>query len=368
MTSHRALVYNLQRLLYPTDSNLARALDATNVQGWNKAAYRKKLDAVTGVLHQINGGAPPAIAVLIEVENDRVVRDLLRTMGWTKLVNVTPPEERVSGYDVVVLYDPQQVAGHRDAFSYTLYNRYSTRDVLRVTLDLGSAGPLHLIGVHWPSRKITGSESLRFAASFYCDNLVSEILKYRKEDLFDARGRARLPSRKDMEARWNTPLLIAGDFNDNPWDASVRFLGSATCDHEQVMRQPRFPSALGVKGVEIYLGLKPRLYNPAWSLPVTKSPPGTYFFGGDWQLLDQVLVSSGLLIDKEVETRNGTGASRTGPYFIEDSLRVLAPSPIQVEHEKARRATSRGGQPIAFDPASTDGVSDHLPLVFDLEW
>src|SRR3954467_5407457 len=101
------------------------------------------------------------------------------------------------------------------------------------------------------------------------------------------------PPRDRLTAKWKTPILIAGDFNDSPWDRSVRNMLGATADVDEVRRAPRLPAAQTIQSVAAYLRLRPRLYNPTWSVVEPQAGPrGTYRFAGEWNPLDQILVSA----------------------------------------------------------------------------
>jgi len=349
------VVWNVERLLYPNGSRLARALNKTAASGWDFAAYRQKIDAIAAMLVAVCPEAVPAIVILIEVENAAIVRDLIDATGWQTLVDVVPADERVTGYDVCVLYDSRQICSHRDAASYSIGNRYSTRDIVDVTFDLAPAGSLRLIALHWASRKMSNAEPLRIAAAWFCYDLVERIMKYPREDLFDRDGEPHLPPRAQLASRWATPLVIVGDFNDNPWDTSVRLVGNASYDQVNSLRMPRFPTIPGTKGIAAYLSLRPRLFNPTWSLSTSSAPPGSLRYNGDWYLFDQFLLSPGLVKD-------------TVPRFVAGSLSIQAPRTITMASGKTRAITDKNFGPIGFDSTRSAGVSDHLPLIADFEW
>ena len=76
------VVYNVQRLFRPGGSAIARTLDATEEHGWDAAAYKRKVTAVGTMLASATGGEPPAVLVLVEVEDASVVKDLCAAAGW----------------------------------------------------------------------------------------------------------------------------------------------------------------------------------------------------------------------------------------------------------------------------------------------
>ena len=344
------VIWNVERLFRPGGSALARALGATSVEGWTAPVYRRKIAAVGGALRATTNGVTPAFIALIEVEDERVVEDLCDAAGWPDLVNVVPPEERVAGYDVALAYDPT-IWRSASAESWTINNRFSTRDVLFVRLQRRGASELAVMVVHWPSRKLSNAEPLRIAAGAFCGGIVERTLKFQREELFDQRGRARLPSDQRLVGKWNTPLMIVGDFNDEPWDPSVESLGVATREPREATRRPRLPRAnVGRSPVMRYLELRPRLYNPTWELLAGAGPYGTVRFGGAWALLDQVVVSGGAL-------------GEDAPYYVTGSLHVFPEREVQTPDGLPVTLRTRGGDPFAFDPATGRGASDHLPLL-----
>lgn len=358
MAVRPVVVWNVQRLLRTHGSAIARSLGMTRTDGWNEAAYRSKIQAVGAMLRAATGGATPALLALIEVEDAKVVADVCAACGWRTLRNVVPAGERVAGYDVALLYDPAVLSAPLQASSWTQNGRFSTRDGLFADFQIPGRGDLSILVTHWPSRKLAESEALRIAAASFCAGMVERALKFPKEDLFDRKGTPRLPDSSKLLQRWFRPLLVVGDFNDEPWSPSLGMLGAITRNPDDAIRPPALPATKGgrasIQSVTRYLELRPRLFNPSWEV-LNREPPGTHVFGGEWALLDQILVSGGVLSDGN------------GPRLIPQSLRVFAPREIQLAQSTIQVCT-RGGTPIPFDPRTRRGVSDHLPLIVDLDF
>lgn len=354
MATWPVVVYNVQRLLAVGGSPIARALDATPANGWTAAAYRTKVARIAAVLAAATGGQPPAVLILIEVENAKAVTDVVTAAGWPHLVSVVPADERVAGWDVAISYDPAAFPGgvtHSESHAFN--NRFDTRDLLLARLAAGSGEELVVLATHWPSRKVSTAQPERFAAAAYCDAVVEQTLKHLKQDLLTTAGKPRLPARSVLLSKWNTPLLVAGDFNDEPWDGSVRALGTSTPVERLVKAPPSMPNRSTLRSVATYLSRTPRLFNPTWGLGYNQATPATYHYDGAWHRIDQMLVSAGLL----------TGGS---PRYVDDSLRVFSTRSVAVGAGSVDMTTP-SGFPIAFDAATMRGVSDHLPLVADLE-
>ncbi len=353
MGRHPVVLYNTQRLLSVGGSPIARSLDATLATGWTAGAYRTKCARVAAVLAAATGGRTPAVLVLIEVEDAGVVDDVLTAAGWAQMSVVVPAAEQVSGWDVAIAFDPAVFgAGATQAQSHVFSNRYDTRDVLLARLATAAGGELVVMATHWPSRRVSDSGAQRLAAAAYCDALVEQVLKYPKQELLTPGGQPRLPARSDLLRRWSTPLLIAGDFNDEPWDASVCAVARAGPVRKPVVEAPALPLGSTLRSVVSYLSRTPKLFNPAWGLDHNQMYPGTYYYDSAWHRLDQMLVSSGML----------TGT----PRYVDGSLHVFGTRRVQVDGT-AVEITTAGGHPIAFDAKTMKGVSDHLPVVCEID-
>jgi hypothetical protein len=356
MAVRPVVVYNVQRLFRPGGSRIARALDATAEKGWTAAVYRRKVAGVGAMLSSATGGTRPALLVLIEVEDAVVVADVCAAAGWPELVDVAVPNERMDGYDVAIAYDPATFGSVSDQRSFTFENRFATRDLLVATLHMDQSRALTVLASHWASRSISNAEILRVGAAIFCTNILERLVKFGKEDTLRATGRPRLPSRPELAARWSTPILFAGDVNDNPWDRSVGALLDSTPELGLATRPPRFPLGQSTSSVAAYLRLRPRLYNPTWQLLAAGpgEPRGTYRYSGDWYSLDQFLVSAGMLDGNAPALRVG-------------SLRAHGPKTVTLKDGTIVQARAGDGSPIAFKAETRTGISDHLPLVAELD-
>ena len=137
-------------------------------------------------------------------------------------------------------------------------------------------------------------------------------------------------------------VIVVGDFNLNPHDDGMVFPSSFGAMTSKEL----------VKKYAIHEGDRyARLYNPMWSLlggEVIEGPPGTFYwpshraFNIYWNYPDQVLVGYDLL-----------------DQFPDHQLRILAELPDASGREPLFRETYRHW--------AIDRVSDHLPLLFDLD-
>lgn len=129
---------------------------------WTEKKYRKKIKKLSRAISQIGEpdvDMPPAIVGLAEVENRRVVKDLINGKFLKHynygIVHYDSPDER--GIDVALIFnnDVFKVL-HSETFSIYLEKEDGTqdftRDILLVTGKLANE-EIHVIVNHWSSRR-----------------------------------------------------------------------------------------------------------------------------------------------------------------------------------------------------------------------
>ena len=94
----------------------------------------------------------------------------------------------------------------------------------------------------------------------------------------------------ELEARSLRPLVIMGDFNDEPFDRSLELL-EATPDLSQVTVPLRGSGRTLRDRYVAYNAWTPRLWNGFWGLGGGQA--GTYYRSPRWRTYDQVVVSAG---------------------------------------------------------------------------
>lgn len=184
----------------------------TSVYHWTNGRYWRKLTRVSQALvacGSVNGeGLLPDMAVLTEVENDTVMRDLcrrspLRTLRYEWVMTDGPD---VRGINVALIYSP---------LSFRLLNHHSvripppagfrpTRDLLYCSGELMSGDTLHVVAVHAPSR--TGGEPFSRPYRLRVADRIAAIV--------DSINRVSV----------HPLILIAGDFNDYSTSPSLQRL------------------------------------------------------------------------------------------------------------------------------------------------
>lgn len=300
---------------------------------WDSARYWGKLGRLCRVITAAGGEAPADLVGLCEVENDTVVhhlvrRTLLHRLGY-EFVMTHSIDRR--GLDVALLYQPLRfcpltVNSLRVPFSAA--SERPTRDILHVSGLLPTSDTLDVFVCHLPSRRggAKQTEEYRQRACRLLRTAVDSIAALRHLPL----------------------VLIMGDMNDEPQDASLRKELRAGVFEQDEMKTGNIFQCYEVSDCG---DIRLTLYNLTAGVKGEGGIEGTYMYRGRWNRLDHIIVS-GTLLDT-------TSPLQAAP----SSARVLA-LPMQLEEHGSRgivwpRRTFQG-------PIYRGGVSDHLPLVLDL--
>ena len=311
--------YNCENF-FDTIHNPAKDDEDFTPGGWyhyTQKIYEQKLHNIATVIASIGGDDGLAITGLAEVENSRVLNDLVRQPEIAgknyQYIWYDGPDER--GINVALLYNPKyfQVLGseplHVDLSRIAVIDsggKTSTRDVLHV-YGILAGDTIHLFINHWPSR--TGGDSATRSKRVIAANVDK-----------DAIG-------KLIQQNPATKIIVMGDFNDNPTDSSIAGILGARADSSETE----------ITG----------LYNPFFE--IFKDGAGTEVYGHSWNLFDQVMVSGALLHNSNHQLHY-------------DSAGIYKPD-FLVDHYKGRE-----GEPYRSWLGNywLNGYSDHFPVILYL--
>lgn len=283
---------------------------------WNTKPYRKKLEDIAKVLSSVNPLELPEIIGLCEVENKEVLTDLIRTGqmqgGNYAIVHETGPDAR--GIDVALLY-------RQNAFNYLSHkaipvnfpfdSNSKTRDILYVKGLAAEKDTFHLFVNHWSSR-VGGevqTEPKRVFAAMKLRNHVDSLFRIN-------------PVAK---------ILIMGDFNDEPTNASVFQFLNANNKRKNYAYNELYNLMYDIHNMEIQ---------------------GTYYFRGNWNMLDHLIVSRPFF-------------DKTQGYFLEYESGKIFRAPWMLE-----KANRNGDEPPLRTFTGREykgGPSDHLPVYMILQ-
>lgn len=305
--------YNVENLFDITDDPSAGDDEylPASAKLWDRVRYEKKLKDIGGTLGSINETELPGLIGLAEVENKKVLEDLVKEpalrKGKYEIVHFDSPDER--GIDVALLFRPDEftVTGSRVipvTFSFSPTDK--TRDILYVTGSADDGKTYHIYVNHWPSRSgdAIQSEMRRMTAAAALRKDIDNIL------------------RTDLEAR----IIIMGDFNDEPTNKSLMQILNAT--------NKRFNTTTG------------DLYNLMYDKHNLDNK-GTLTYQGQWDMFDQIIVSWPLL-NKSAGYYTDFGG---GSVYMPDNLLFTNPE----NGFKSPNRTFGGDEYFG-------GVSDHLPV------
>lgn len=204
--------YNLENL-FDTINDVTKNDEASPIMELksNKSkVYWDKIDKLSSTIAKIGldkSKTSPAIIGVSEVENLNVLEDLVKSKHLVKnnygIVHYDSPDKR--GIDVALLYQKRYFNPiHHEVFDPNIYKdnqKVYTRDQLLVSGYLDGE-LIHLIVNHWPSRRggEAASRPNREKAAYQNIKIIKQV---REQD----------PGAK---------ILIMGDFNDDPTNASFK--------------------------------------------------------------------------------------------------------------------------------------------------
>ena len=257
--------YNVENLFDYEDDPLIFDEDYTpeGKNRWTKKIYEDKLSKLARVISEMGAdltGSSPEILGLAEVENQRVLEDLVNEPAIKDqnygIVHFDSPDRR--GIDVALLYKKRiftpttsQVHELELYDSQDRTKRNYTRDQLLVSGMLDGE-MIHIIVNHWPSRY--GGEERSRPSRIKAAQLNMKIM----DSLFS----------EDPYAK----IITMGDLNDDPASPSIK----------DVLKTKTHREDLKMK----------ELYNPMEDMH--KKGMGTLAYRDAWNLFDQIIISSEL--------------------------------------------------------------------------
>jgi len=313
---HRVAVafYNCENF-FDTVHNPAKEDEEFTPDGKNhytQRIYEQKLHNIATVIQNMGGSEGPAILGMAEVENNTVLSDLahqpeLAARGY-KYEWYDGPDPR--GINVALLYNPKYFHVIKSEPLHVDLSgtggKSITRDVLHVYGVL-SGDTVHVFVNHWPSRRggEDQSDPKRDIAAMVNKTAAEKIMK------------------KDPNAK----VIIMGDLNDNPNSNSVATVLGAKPNQSDVATSG--------------------LYDP-WAA-IFATGLGTEEYRHSWNLFDQIIISGGLLKNKNHKLHY-------------DKAEIYKPDFI-IDHYKGHE-----GEPHRsfVGPHWINGYSDHFPVILYL--
>ncbi len=300
------LLYNVENLFDIYNDSLKRDDEFTpqGLKHWNYSKYQKKLRNISRVIYESGKWNPPFAIGLCEIENIKVLTDLVAKTGLDnlnyKIIHFESPDQR--GIDVAMLYRSDIFKPIKsNAITVKLgENSRPTRDILHVYGHLKKI-PIHLIVCHFPSRYggVAETMSLRQKAANILVGIFNDIQKNEP----------------------NANIIAMGDFNDGPEDDSMMSI----VNNNNITNVMEKPNSIG-------------------------GSPGTLKHRFEWNIFDQFFISNNLL-------------SKDNAIYTNKQATIL-----DYDFLKETDKNFSGKKPFRtyIGMKFNDGFSDHFPVKLNI--
>ncbi len=261
-TSYRIMFYNTENL-FDTEDDPETSDSEFLPEGaryWSDSRYKQKLSNIYKVIVAVGEWDLPKLVGLSEIENRKVLNDLLNYTPLYKtdykIIQYESPDAR--GIDVALLYrsdyfTPVAQRAIRVVWPASIGSG-TTRDILYVKGVTANGDTLNVYVNHWPSRwggQMETEEKRMF---------VAKMVKNHSDSILNDNPQAN--------------IIIMGDLNDYPTDRSLTESLKANTSFDRIKSD--------------------KLYNLSYYLQEVKKL-GTHKYNGQWGILDQIIVSGALL-------------------------------------------------------------------------
>ncbi|WP_320053685.1 hypothetical protein [uncultured Acetobacteroides sp.] len=268
---------------------------------WNYSRFLAKRNGIFKVFASMSSPTPPEIIGLCEVENRFVLNKLCYETPLSKfeyaVVHQNSSDAR--GIDVALIYQRNRLR----LLDYRYFNPNAidtslrTRSILYARFKWGEFDTLHVFVNHLPS-KLGGERSNKSRM------LVARLLKSKVDSI--------------LAKNQSASIVVTGDFNDLPQSDALNTLNDSL------------------------------LVNLA--APLATEDRGSIKFDGTWELIDQFIVSRGLINGDTPVMLKGGQTIYSSPFMLEDDKENGGTKP---------RRTYNGYR-------YNGGYSDHLPVFIEL--
>lgn len=307
----RIMFYNVENLFDLEDDSLTDDNEFLpgNERNWTYERYWRKIVRIYQVISAIDDWDMPVVIGLCEVENRRVLEKLAYDTPLSnyhyRIIHRDSPDAR--GIDVALLYRKDIFVPDTSEWLHVIFeDGGETREILKVTGRMWKDVRVHFFVSHWPSRSggTLASAPRRLQAAMTLKHSVDGLLA--------------------IEPAAN--VFLMGDYNDEPYDESLRFLSSHSPD-EMTDSTSQIVNLSAKKG-----GM---------------NTIGTLKHQGAWNVFDQFLVSGPVLSGS-----NGIHVKSIETEIF--SALFLLESDDQYYGSRPNRTY--------IGPVYHNGFSDHLPV------
>lgn len=300
--------WNLENLYDTEDDPTINDEDFTpkGMYKWTDERLVIKFVRLSEIISAMNDGKAPDVLTVCEIENRAVLNTLVMLDQFLKkfnygVIHKDSPDRR--GVDVGILYK-KDIFDFVELIDDTVKIDWPTRTIIMGKLvHKQTKDTFYVFANHWPSRR--GGEERSAPAR----NKAGETLRKRVDYILSYNPTAN--------------IVIMGDFNDTPKNESILNYLKANkfvCKKDKNNVAPK------------------TLYNLSWER--TDNDEGSHYFDDEWNMLDQIIVSTNLVNSQKYE-------------YICDSFNMYAGKNVDAQGLPIR--TFEGKRWIG-------GYSDHLPV------
>ncbi len=309
--------WNVENLFDTEDDPANEGDDGYTPRGWSRwtpERYALKLEHLSDIIYAMR----PDVLCLVEIENRRVLEDLVRTLGTRHHYDLPAIMHReggdARGIDVAMIAVCAPVATN---WMCTVFGQ---RDVLACDFVF-EGGPLTVLVNHWKSQlgKKEESDAIRRTEA----RVVRAFLD------------------KRLKADPDAAILVAGDFNDGPRSAVLTEEAGFVTDERRVRG--------GDRDGRLLFNLAGRL---------SAEVRGTYYYSParQWNMMDSMSVTRGML----------EGVVHPAPWQVRGGSYSVFKRPEQCSGSGAPLPFRRVRNKEVGDIYLT-GYSDHFPVRVELE-
>lgn len=291
---------------------------------WNTQRYRAKQRQLASVIEAIGQGELPWIIGLEEVENDRVLRDLVAEPALAPaayaIIHKDSPDFR--GIDNAILYRGDKLKLlYDEIIPVTMPAKIasvdgkpmSTRDIVYARFLVAEKDTLHVFVNHWTSMYYGKEETMPHRA--YCGRVLRQHV---------------MPI---LQKNPHASIVMGGDFNE--YVDAPGILDNLKADTNYAVLD------------------NDKVYNLAHYAATRRQMEGTYNYRGQWGFLDHILVSGAML--------NGQAAICTAL----DGMQVFKHDMVLNHYNNKYGKGTRPNRTYVHHDYK-GGYSDHLPVVLNV--
>jgi predicted extracellular nuclease len=248
---------------------------------WTKERLDIKLNNLASIISKMNDNRGPDVLGLCEVENRRAVEMLVQKLAPLgrsyEIVHQDSLSDR--GIDCALIYDSKVFTLADSKFHYVEAEK--TRDIVEARLQQ-CGSDLYVFVNHWPSRN--NDEWQRIAAA--------KVLRTRLDEI--------------LATDPNADIVMVGDFNDESDNVSIKDNLRVGESIDKLPARAMFDTTAAMKA----------------------EGKGTHFYDNEWDVLDHIIISPGLLDDARFRWKAGSTARLEFPeLFYHPPYKDAAPRP-----------------------------------------